>query len=72
MVRIGHSSRILDSILDHSLEYRLHNSEESQIVNGIRQEIDKAYSDSVKAKRYSDKRKLYQEIKLLRKDVRIV
>lgn len=69
MIRIGHPSRILNSVLDHSLEYRLHNSDESQIVNDVRSEIDKSYADTLKTKRYGDKRKLYQEIKLLRKEV---
>jgi len=69
MVRIGHTSRILGTVLDHSLEYRLHNSEASQIVNDVRNEIDNAYKNSLKTKRYSEKRKIYQDIKLLRKEV---
>ncbi|KAJ3300816.1 hypothetical protein HK104_000009 [Borealophlyctis nickersoniae] len=50
IVRVGHPARVLGSVLDHALEVRVRTSDEGQIVNDVRREMDKTLQDAQKAK----------------------
>ncbi|RKP21246.1 P-loop containing nucleoside triphosphate hydrolase protein [Rozella allomycis CSF55] len=65
-LRIGHPARILESIFKTSLDYKIKYSNESLIVKDIRKEIDDLLA-SVSKKR-GKRRKVWSEIKLLRKE----
>ena len=43
LVRLGHPARLLPSVLRHSLDAVLAASEETQIANAVRGDIDRAY-----------------------------
>lgn len=69
IVRLGHPARILESVRDHALDIRIKSSEEGQIVNDMRREIDMKLKSVLKTKSKSQRRPLYEDIKHLRKDV---
>ena len=70
-VRLGHPARINPSILNYSLEYLVRNSDGTEIVNDIRQEL-KSFLDitSSSKTRGMERRAAYREIKSLRKEIR--
>ena len=70
MVRIGHPARILPAVMEYSLDYQLRQSDGGQIVDDIKREIDATLAKVSKAKSYGDRKELYQQIKILRKDLR--
>lgn len=70
MVRLGHPSRVLPSILQLTLDAQVKTCESGQIVREIREEIDSNLRKMSKAKSKSEKRNLYTEIRELRKDLR--
>ena len=70
IVRIGHASRVLDSVLHYSLDVRLYSSDEGQIVNEIRKELDLVLNKASKSKRRGDRHAMYQEAKQLRNELR--
>lgn len=69
LVRVGHPARILPSVLDHALEVRIRTCHEGQIVQDVRQEMDKTLQSIQKCKRGADRRTLYQDMKHLRNEV---
>ncbi|KAK9461466.1 P-loop containing nucleoside triphosphate hydrolase protein [Lipomyces oligophaga] len=71
LLRIGHPARLLPSILRHSLEVILWNSDSSQIVRDIREEIGSNFAKIKKTKSGREKSEIYKDIKLLRKEYRI-
>ncbi|KAJ1561307.1 hypothetical protein HK096_005168, partial [Nowakowskiella sp. JEL0078] len=70
LVRLGHPARILDSVLMYSLEVRVRSSDEGQLFNDVRSDLDNALQSIQKAKSKMQKRELYQEVKLLRKELK--
>jgi DNA polymerase alpha-associated DNA helicase A len=70
MVRIGHPARILNSVVHYSLDYRLTNCDQGQIVNDVRKELDANFKSLKKAVKGSEKYKTYQEIKVLRQELK--
>lgn len=71
LVRIGHPSRILDSVQQYALDVRLYSSDEGQIVNEVKKELDFTLDKASKTKRKGDRHALYQEAKALRKELRV-
>jgi superfamily I DNA and/or RNA helicase len=55
----------------HSLDVRINSSESGMIVKDIRQELDSTLALASKAKRKSDKYKLYQDCKSLRSELKV-
>ncbi|KAJ3300962.1 hypothetical protein HDV03_001572, partial [Kappamyces sp. JEL0829] len=70
MVRIGHPSRVLESVLSHALDVRIHSSNQGQIVADVRKELDNTFASMAKTKRRGDKHKLYLESKQLRQELK--
>ncbi|KAJ3119493.1 hypothetical protein HK098_005394 [Nowakowskiella sp. JEL0407] len=70
IVRIGNPARILESVLAHSLEVRVRSSDEGQLVNDVRTDMDRTFQQMQKAKSRMQKRELYGEIKFLRKELK--
>ena len=68
-MRIGHPARVLDSVLQHTLDIRVRSSDEGQIVNDVRQDVDKTLQAANKARNRQEKRQIYQQIKSLRQEV---
>jgi len=66
--RIGHPTRILPTLIQHTLDYKTKNCENSQVIVGLRQEI----SQLVKSLKSSggEKKSVQNQIKLLRIDLR--
>jgi superfamily I DNA and/or RNA helicase len=69
MIRLGHPARILNSVLHHSLDYRISTSSQGRIVNDVRQDLDTTFK-SLKKKKGKERYKTYQEIKELRQELR--
>ncbi|EHN01443.1 Hcs1p [Saccharomyces cerevisiae x Saccharomyces kudriavzevii VIN7] len=67
LLRIGHPARLLDSNKRHSLDIL---SKKNTIVRDISQEIDKLIQENKKLKNYKQRRENWNEIKLLRKDLK--
>ncbi|CDK25046.1 unnamed protein product [Kuraishia capsulata CBS 1993] len=71
ILRLGHPSRLLKSILDHSLDIIVENNDTSAIIKDIIREINTTTHKVKKMKSYRERREAYSEIKLLKKDLRI-
>lgn len=70
-VRLGHPARINPSILKYSLESLVRNSDGTEIVNDIRQELKSFLNLTSSPKtRGMERRAAYREIKTLRKEIR--
>ncbi|CAI4045408.1 hypothetical protein N7582_003514 [Saccharomyces uvarum] len=67
LLRIGHPARLLDSNKRHSLDIL---SKQNSIVKDISQEIDKLIQENKKLKNYKQRKENWNEIKLLRKDLK--
>ncbi|EJS42903.1 hcs1p [Saccharomyces arboricola H-6] len=67
LLRIGHPARLLDSNKRHSLDIL---SKKNTIVKDISHEIDKLIQENKKLKNYKQRRENWNEIKLLRKDLK--
>jgi DNA polymerase alpha-associated DNA helicase A len=70
MVRIGHPARILDSVLQHSLEVRASSSDEGQIANDVRREMDMILKDMSKCRNRAERRQKWNDLKSLRKELK--
>ncbi|KAI9221720.1 P-loop containing nucleoside triphosphate hydrolase protein [Blastocladiella britannica] len=70
MLRVGHAARVLPSVLDHTLDTRVKTCDEGQLVKDVTQEMDALYATIRKTRSRADRRKLYDEMKLLRKELR--
>ncbi|PVU95491.1 hypothetical protein BB561_001785 [Smittium simulii] len=69
-IRVGHPARLLDSVLEKSLDYACRYSESGSIIRDIRKELDENLSKLKKVKHRAEKFKIYEEIKLLRKELK--
>ncbi|KOG98301.1 ATP-dependent 5'-3' DNA helicase HCS1 [Saccharomyces eubayanus] len=67
LLRIGHPARLLDSNKRHSLDIL---SKQNSIVKDISQEIDNLIQENKKLKNYKQRKDNWNEIKLLRKDLK--
>ncbi|XP_045414205.1 DNA-binding protein SMUBP-2 isoform X1 [Lemur catta] len=70
ILRLGHPSRILESIQQHSLDAVLARSDSAQIVADIRKDIDQVFVKNKKTQDKRDKSNFRNEIKLLRKELK--
>jgi superfamily I DNA and/or RNA helicase len=69
IVRLGHPARILESVLHHSLDYRVVHGDGGELARDIRREIDGLLGSLEKA-RGGAKREIYDQLKQLRKELR--
>lgn len=70
LIRIGHPARLLQSTRSHALDIVSKSSEHSQVIREIQQEIDQNLGKISKTKSGMERRKIYGDIKELRKDYR--
>ncbi|KAJ5465476.1 hypothetical protein N7530_009263 [Penicillium desertorum] len=70
VVRIGHPARLLPSVLEHSLEVLTQTSDAGGIVKDIRKEIDDKQASIRKTRSGRERRGIYDDLKLLRKEFR--
>ncbi|XP_012521067.1 PREDICTED: DNA-binding protein SMUBP-2 [Propithecus coquereli] len=70
ILRLGHPSRILESIQEHSLDAVLARSDNAQIVADIRKDIDQVFVKNKKTQDKREKSNFRNEIKLLRKELK--
>jgi DNA polymerase alpha-associated DNA helicase A len=70
MVRLGHPARLLPSVLNHSLEVLTRTSEAAGIVRDVRREMDEKQAGVRKARNGRERRGIYAEMKVLRKEYR--
>ncbi|ORY41317.1 P-loop containing nucleoside triphosphate hydrolase protein [Rhizoclosmatium globosum] len=69
--RIGHPSRVRrDQVLTHTLDIRVRSSDEGQIANDVRAEMDATLIKIQKCKRKAERRTLYDDMKRLRAELR--
>ncbi|KAJ1673836.1 hypothetical protein EV182_004466, partial [Spiromyces aspiralis] len=70
VVRLGHPARLLPAIVDHSLDAVSRYSEDGQLVQDVRDEIDQTLAQLPKTKGWGARRQLYDSLKHLRKEYR--
>lgn len=70
LLRIGHPARLLSSNLQHCLDIVSTTSDSGKLVSDIKREIDNTIKKIKKTKSYKEKRAIWQEVKLLRKELR--
>eukprot|EP00842_Homolaphlyctis_polyrhiza_P000941 jgi/Hompol1/1848/HPOL_002779-RA len=70
IVRVGHPARMLDQVLQHALDVRVRSSDEGQIVNDVRRDVDKTLQGISKTRSKAERRQLYQDVKALRSELR--
>ncbi|XP_022094082.1 DNA-binding protein SMUBP-2-like [Acanthaster planci] len=70
IVRLGHPARLLHSIQRYALDAILASSEEAGIVRDVRKEIDQTRTLLSKTKQAGEKRRLRDEARTLRKELR--
>jgi DNA polymerase alpha-associated DNA helicase A len=70
VVRIGHPARLLPSVLEHSLEVLTQTSDAGGIVKDIRREMDEKQASIRKTRSGRERRGIYDELKILRKEFR--
>ncbi|CAK9435571.1 uncharacterized protein LODBEIA_P02980 [Lodderomyces beijingensis] len=68
LVRIGHPARLLPVNLQHSLEV-LSKSYGRDVIMDLEKDIQSVLGKIKKAKRYAERKALYQELKLLKKEL---
>lgn len=70
IVRLGHPARLLPSVLDHSLEVLSRTSEAATIVRDVRKEMDDKQASIRKTRNGRERRAIYGDLKVLRKEYR--
>lgn len=70
IVRLGHPARLLPGVLNHSLEVLTRTSEAAGIVNDVRREMDEKQASIRKTRNARERRAVYADLKLLRKEYR--
>jgi DNA polymerase alpha-associated DNA helicase A len=71
MIRLGHPARLLPSVLNHSLDVLTQTSDAGLIVKDIRDEMDQKQASIRKTRNGRERKAIYEELKLLRKDFRV-
>ena len=70
IVRLGHPARLLPSVLNHSLEVLTKTSEAAAIVRDVRKEMDDKQASIRKTRNGRERRAIYGDLKVLRKEYR--
>ncbi|KAK3394684.1 P-loop containing nucleoside triphosphate hydrolase protein [Podospora didyma] len=70
LIRLGHPARLLPSVLNHSLDVLTRTSEAGAIVKDVRAEMDAKQASIRKARNGKERRVIYGELKVLRKEYR--
>ncbi|ETI20183.1 hypothetical protein G647_08217 [Cladophialophora carrionii CBS 160.54] len=70
IVRLGHPARLLPSVLSHSLEVLTRTSEAAGIVSDVRKEMDEKQASIRKTRNGRERRGIYADLKVLRKEYR--
>jgi len=70
IVRLGHPARLLPSVLSHSLEVLTKTSEAAAIVQDVRKEMDDKQASIRKTRNGRERRAIYGDLKVLRKEYR--
>lgn len=73
LIRLGHPARVLDELHDATLDAQAERSEQAQLVNDIKKEIETlmgTLTGGVKGKRVkgAERKKLWDEVRELRKE----
>ncbi|KAK6514185.1 hypothetical protein TWF506_011495 [Arthrobotrys conoides] len=71
MVRIGHPARLLPSVVSNSLDVAIKYSSGGMLVNDIRKEMDEKLNASQKTRNGTERRKLWEDIRELRKECKV-
>ncbi|KAG0670353.1 hypothetical protein C6P45_002486 [Maudiozyma exigua] len=71
LLRIGHPARLLENNLKHSLDILSKKGDGGSIVADIQKEINKTISGIKKLKRFKDRKEAWNDVKQLRKELRI-
>jgi DNA polymerase alpha-associated DNA helicase A len=71
IIRLGHPARLLPSVLNHSLDVLTRTSDAASIVQDIRKEMDDKQASIRKTRSGGERRKIYMEMRELRKDFRV-
>lgn len=70
IVRLGHPARMLDHVVQHSLDHRLISEGASQLVRDIRKDIDRLVAQLARAKG-EGRREIYGQLKSLRQELKV-
>jgi len=70
IIRLGHPARLLPSVLNHSLDVLTRTSEAGNIVKDIRAEMDAKQASIRKTRTGRERKAIYGELKVLRKEYR--
>ncbi|KAK1830047.1 P-loop containing nucleoside triphosphate hydrolase protein [Podospora conica] len=70
LIRLGHPARLLPSVLNHSLDVLTRTSEAGAIVQDVRAEMDAKQASISKTRNGRERRAIYADLKLLRKEYR--
>jgi DNA polymerase alpha-associated DNA helicase A len=70
MIRLGHPARLLPSVLNHSLDVLAQSSEAAAIVRDVRKEMDDKQIRIRKTRSGKERKAIYQDLKVLRKEYR--
>ncbi|KAK6507326.1 hypothetical protein TWF481_005765 [Arthrobotrys musiformis] len=71
MIRIGHPARLLPSVVSNSLDVAIKHSSGGMLVDDIRKEIDEKLANAKKTRNGAERRKLWDDIRELRKECRV-
>ncbi|KAK6513297.1 hypothetical protein TWF281_004936 [Arthrobotrys megalospora] len=71
IIRIGHPARLLPSVLSNSLDVAIKHSSGGMLVNDIRKEMDEKLNTSKKTRNAAERRKLWEDIRHLRKECKV-
>jgi DNA polymerase alpha-associated DNA helicase A len=70
IVRLGHPARLLPSVLNHSLDVLTQTSDAAAIVKDVRKEMDTKQASIRKTKSGRERKAIYGDLKVLRKEFR--
>ena len=71
LLRIGHPARLLESNLCHSLDILSRSGSRGAIIADIYNDIDRTIKDIKRTKNYKDRKAGWQEVKELRRELRV-
>ncbi|OQO09929.1 hypothetical protein B0A48_04284 [Cryoendolithus antarcticus] len=70
MIRLGHPARLLPGVLNYSLEVLSRSSDAADILSDVRSELDTKTKSLSKTRSGRERRAVYAELKILRKEFR--
>ncbi|KAK6332458.1 hypothetical protein TWF730_011366 [Orbilia blumenaviensis] len=71
MIRVGHPARLLPSVISNSLDVAIKHSSGGMLVNDIRKEMDEKLNASKRTRNGAERRKLWEDIRHLKKEYKI-